>query len=57
MNPIPSETQAERNVAALRKRYPEYADVLSVIPEGTRYLFERTEEAVCNGEKIEWTHA
>src|ERR1043165_9474525 len=44
---IPNDAIAQKNMAALRKRYPEYADVLSVVPSGARYSFERRDAAIC----------
>lgn len=53
----PSDTLAQQNMAALRKRYPEYADVLSVVPDSSSCSFEKRDDAVlCRDVHGKWLH-
>ena len=47
----------ERNLAALRKRYPDFADMLTAVPSGSGYSFEKKGDYVlCRDADGNWLH-
>src|SRR5690349_5023870 len=53
----PDQSMLERNFPSLMKSYPEYADVLSAVPETSRFSFEPGgAEVLCRSSDGSWVH-